>query len=285
MARWSNAGGSHRPSVPATAGSEVSRGSSGERYWERLFFTLSRLVGWSHRTSPLASRDFRAVSRRLRVADRPQTGRWREELITVLPLGGSCTLAGDLVVLVDDNDMELGYRDKDECHTVHEGIPGYHHRGLTVLVYDGNGVCCSSTGNTGYSTASGTSRAPLIRTTGMEAQEGYEEAALRCLKTEYSGVRRRHRGHFIRLDQLCGHRPEEPALLRERVLQAGWSPPWSRIAHKAENAYAHKWVKFGELVADVRNNPSDYAPWLTDLVEAIHTKKPHELSAIFSPHP
>jgi isopentenyldiphosphate isomerase len=190
-------------------------------------------------------------------------------------------LAGDLVVLVDDNDMELGYRDKDECHTVHEGIPGYHHRGLTVLVYDGDGrVLLQHRRHRIFDSVwdlAGSTH-PYHRN---GRQEGYEEAALRCLKTEYSGFDDAIVANSSVSINYAAIDPRNKLYCENEFCRLVVSRHGAEIAHKDENAYGHRWVRFGELVADVRNSPTNYAPWLIDLVEAIQSRKPHELSALF----
>jgi isopentenyldiphosphate isomerase len=191
-------------------------------------------------------------------------------------------LVDDLVVLVDDNDRELGYRDKDECHTVHDRIPGYHPRGLTVLVYDDAGrVLLQHRKHQIFDSVwdlAGSTH-PYHKNGN---QEGYEEAALRCLRSEYTGFEDAVVATSSISINYAAVDPRNSHYCENEFCRLVISLHGAEIEHKTEDAYAHRWVPFGELLASVRKDPANYAPWMIDLVEAIQTKKPRELSALFT---
>jgi isopentenyldiphosphate isomerase len=199
-----------------------------------------------------------------------------------LNLAGPYTLAGDLVVLVDDNDNKLGYRGKEECHMVHEGVPGYHHRGLTVLVYNAEGqVLLQHRKHRIFDKVwdlAGSTH-PYFRD---GKQEGYEEAALRCLRTEYSGFEDAAVAKSSVSVNYAAIDPRNKLYCENEFCRLVVSLHDGEIAHKSENAYAHRWVAFGELTEDVRKNPAKYAPWTIDLLEMIEVKKPPALAALLA---
>ncbi|MDA4114215.1 MAG: NUDIX domain-containing protein [Thaumarchaeota archaeon] len=189
-------------------------------------------------------------------------------------------MADDLVVLVDDNDTELGYRGKEECHTVHDGIPGYHHRGLTVLVYNSKGQILLQHRkhrifDSVWDLAGSTH--PYHRD-GM--QEGYEEAALRCLRTEYTGFDDAIVANSSVSINYEAIDPSNTTYCENEFCRLIISLHDGEIAHKAENAYGYRWSSFRELLADVRKKPTSYAPWMIDLLEMIQSRKPLELTGI-----
>jgi isopentenyldiphosphate isomerase len=191
-------------------------------------------------------------------------------------------LPGDLVVLVDDNDKKLGYRDKDECHTVHDGIPGYHHRGLTVFVYNSKWqVLLQHRKHRIFDKVwdlAGSTH-PYFRD---GKQEGYEEAALRCLRTEYSGFEDAAVANSSVSVNYAAIDPRNNLYCENEFCRLVVSLHDGEIAHKTENAYTHKWVALRALTADAHKNPERYAPWIIDLLETIKAKKPRELAALLA---
>jgi isopentenyldiphosphate isomerase len=189
-------------------------------------------------------------------------------------------LSQDLVVLVDDNDAQLGYRGKEDCHSVHDGIPGYHHRGLTVLVYNGRGEVLLQRRKhrvfNGVWDLAGSTH-PYFRD---GRQESYEEAAKRCLMTEYSGladavvVNSSVFVNYAAIDPLDGRCCENEFC---RLVVASHH---GDVQHNAENAYGHAWVTLPALRNDVGNSSSKYAPWVVDLLEEVKRKRPSELSSL-----
>jgi isopentenyl-diphosphate Delta-isomerase len=190
------------------------------------------------------------------------------------------SLEEDLVVLVDDEDEQLGYGTKEECHTVHDGLPGYHHRGLTVLVHDGRGrVLLQHRKHRIFDNVwdlAGSTH-PYFR---GGRQEGYEEAALRCLKTEYSGFEDAAVTNSSISVNYSAIDSENGTYCENEFCRLVVSVHDPTISHNAENAYGHEWVSFGALIADLERNPRKYAPWVVDLLEMIQKEKPSDLRSL-----
>ena len=186
----------------------------------------------------------------------------------------------DLVVLVDDKDNPLGYGTKEETHIVHEGKLGYHHRGLTVLVHDGQGrVLLQHRKHQIFDTAwdlAGSTH-PYLRS---GRQEGYEEAALRCLKTEYSGF---EDATVLKSSVWVNYSAVDPRngkYCENEFCRLVISVHNTNVSHNSENAYGHEWALFERLISDSRKNPNKYAPWVLDLISKIENERPKELAGI-----
>jgi isopentenyldiphosphate isomerase len=189
-------------------------------------------------------------------------------------------LSEDLVVLVDDKDSPLGHGGKEECHTVHDGLLGYHHRGLTVLVFNRKGELLlqhrkHKIFDSVWDLAGSTH--PYYRD---GRQESYEEAARRCLSTEYSGlsdaavVNSSIFVNYAAVDPRNGHYCENEFC---RLVIASHEAP---VQHNAENAYGHSWTSLSALEGDLKKSPSKYAPWVVDLLREVRMKRPTELSSL-----
>ena len=181
---------------------------------------------------------------------------------------------------MDDRDAQLGYGGKEKCHTVHDGLPGYHHRGLTVLVHNKRGELLlqhrkHKIFDRVWDLAGSTH--PYFRD---GRQESYEEAAKRCLSTEYAGladaavVNSSVFVNYAAVDPRDGRYCENEFCRLVVVSHEG------SVQHNSENAYGHAWVTLSALTADLARSPSKYAPWVVDLVREVNEKRPRELSAL-----
>ena len=188
--------------------------------------------------------------------------------------------AGDTVVLVDDNDIEIGYKSNAESHTVHNGALGYHHRGLTVMVYNSKGeVLLQHRKHRIFDKIldlSGSTH-PYLR---GGRQETYEEAAERCLRGEYSGLEdvkvkaSTIAVNYSAMDPLDSRYCENEFCKLVIALYDG------EVRYNSEAAYGLSWILFSSLVADVDKNPTSYAPWVVDLLRRIKEQKPRELAQL-----
>ncbi len=189
-------------------------------------------------------------------------------------------MSEDFVVLVDDNDVQWGYGGKEKCHSVHDGIPGYHHRGLTVLVYNGRGEVLLQQRkhrifNLVWDLAGSTH--PYFRD---GKQESYEEAAKRCLSTEYSGLENAAVVNSTVFVNYAAIDPLNARFCENEFCRLVVASHQSEVQHNSENAYGHAWATLPTLRSDVARFPSKYAPWVVDLLGEIQKKRPRELSAL-----
>jgi isopentenyldiphosphate isomerase len=189
-------------------------------------------------------------------------------------------LSEDLVVLVDDNDLQLGYGEKERCHTVHDGAPGYHHRGLTVLVHNGRGELLLQHRkhrifDKVWDLAGSTH--PYFRD---GRQESYEEAARRCLSTEYSGLADAPVINSSVFVNYAAVDPLEKRYCENEFCRLMVASHEGGVSHNVENAYGHAWVTLTELASDLSRSPSKYAPWVVDLIVEIQKKRPLELRSL-----
>ena len=190
-------------------------------------------------------------------------------------------MSEDFVVLVDDNDAELGLSPKIACHTVHDGMPGYHHRGLTVLVYNERGeVLLQRRRHTifdGVWDLAGSTH-PYNR---QGRQEGYEEAARRCLTTEYSGLSNAEVVNSPVFVNYAAIDPKDNRYCENEFCRLVVAPHTGAVEHNPANAYGHAWVTMTDLRGDLARSPGRYAPWVVDLLEDAARKKPRELASLW----
>jgi isopentenyldiphosphate isomerase len=189
-------------------------------------------------------------------------------------------LSEDLVVLVDDNDVKLGYGGKEKCHTVHDGLPGYHHRGLTVLVHNDRGELLLQHRkhrifDKVWDLAGSTH--PYYRD---GKQESYEDAARRCLSTEYSGL---EDASVVNSSVFVNYAAVDPLDKRNcenefcRLIVVSHE---GAVTHNAENAYGLAWVPLSKLSSDISRSPGKYAPWVVDLLAEVKRRRPRELASL-----
>jgi isopentenyl-diphosphate delta-isomerase len=189
-------------------------------------------------------------------------------------------LSEDLVVLVDENDTPLGHGTKEETHTVHSGVPGYHHRGLTILVLNPRGQILLQHRkhrifDKVWDLAGSTH--PYFRD---GRQETYEEAASRCLSTEYSGFKGTRVANSSIAVNYAAVDPRAPRYCENEFCRLIVARHGGEVSHSPENAYGHSWVSLQELRKDLAASPSKYAPWVVDLLAKVEEKRPLELSDI-----
>lgn len=189
-------------------------------------------------------------------------------------------MSEDLVVLVDDSDNPKGYGTKEKTHTVHDGIPGYHHRGLTVLVYNEMGeVLLQHRKHRIFDSVwdlAGSTH-PYYR---EGRQETYEEAALRCLSTEYSGLGGDRVVNSSVAVNYSAIDPRNPRYCENEFCRLVIASHRGAVTHNPENAYGHAWASFSRLSSDLQSDPGKYAPWVVDLLAEVKRKRPSELSSL-----
>jgi isopentenyl-diphosphate delta-isomerase len=189
-------------------------------------------------------------------------------------------LPEDLVVLVDDNDVPSGYGVKEKCHTVSNGVPGYHHRGLTVLVQNGRGeVLLQHRKHRIFDKVwdlAGSTH-PYFH---EGRQESYEDAAKRCLSTEYSGLEDAPVVNSSVFVNYAAVDPLDNRYCENEFCRLIVASHQGAVRHNPENAYGLAWVTLPTLMSDLARSPSKYAPWVVDLLEDVKRKRPVELSSL-----
>ena len=191
-------------------------------------------------------------------------------------------MSEDLVVLVDENDVPSGYGEKEKCHSVHDGIPGYHHRGLTVLVCNPRGELLLQHRkhrifDQVWDLAGSTH--PYFH---EGRQESYEDAARRCLSTEYKGLEDARVVNSSVFVNYAAIDQRNSRLCEDEFCRLVVASHEGGVKHNPENAYGLAWATLPTIMGDLAKSPSKYAPWVVDLLKEVRNRRPTELSSLLT---
>ncbi len=164
------------------------------------------------------------------------------------------------VILVDENDNELGIADKIDTHTIKPQL----HRAITVLLFnDKNEILITKR-------SAKKLLWPLFWETTCSTHplknESYEDCAERRLKEELeitTKVKIIDRFVYEALEK-NGAEKEYCVLLIGKVKQQKINPDKNEIAN-------YKFVALGKLKCDIKKNPGQYTPWLKLALKKLKT--------------
>lgn len=160
------------------------------------------------------------------------------------------------IVLVDENDNELGLKEKDEAH---KG-KGLLHRAITVLIFNNDNRLLITKRSKNKMLWPEIWEASCSTHPGQN--ENYVQAGERRVFEELgiqSKLKFLSRFKYSAIFKDIGSENEVCALLIGR---------WNRKIKPNSNELAeHRWVSIDELDREIEKNPNNYAPWLKIALE------------------
>jgi isopentenyl-diphosphate delta-isomerase len=164
------------------------------------------------------------------------------------------------LIVVDDKDNAIGYAPRSECHTGN----GKRHRAFVILIYNKDkkillqhrkhelfdnywDLACAS---------------HPLHVNGKN--EGYIEAALRCLKFEWGieKVKLRKVGTYNYFKSYNGSCENEHCALIVGECNG-------ELKMNPEVAYGLRWVVLKELLSEIEENNEKFTPWLIEAVKIL----------------
>lgn len=161
----------------------------------------------------------------------------------------------EFVVLIDENDTELGVMEKQEAH-----IKGVLHRAFSVFIFNNSGEMLLQ------QRASQKYHSPLKWTNACcshpRKNETYPQAAHRRLQEELGfDCELKEKFSFV-------YKAEVGQGLIEHELDHVFIGNYQEEIHfNKEEVNAVKWMAFSELISDLKNNPKDYTEWFKIIFE------------------
>ncbi len=170
----------------------------------------------------------------------------------------------EFVVLVTENDEELGLMEKQQAH-----IAGLLHRAFSVFIFNSKGELLLQ------QRASDKYHSPALWTNTCcshpRENETYLEAAHRRLQEEMGfDCELEPKFHFIYKAKLDEN-------LFEHELDHVFTGQFDgKIQINPEEVSAYKWISMDELIADMDSNPGQYTVWFKIIFKEYLAKLEHE---------
>ena len=155
------------------------------------------------------------------------------------------------IIVVDENDNELGLKEKRECHKIN----GTLHRAITVFIFNNQGHLLITRRNKNKELW------PEIWETScsthVHENETYSQSAEKRIKHElniFGKLRIHSKFRYSALFKDIGSENEICVLL-----VGHWN---KKICPNLEEISEHKWISLKCLKEEIKNNPEQFAPWL-----------------------
>lgn len=170
----------------------------------------------------------------------------------------------EYVVLVDENDNQLGLMEKQQAH-----VAGLLHRAFSVFVFNSNGETLLQ------KRAEGKYHSPGLwtNTCCSHPREGetYKEAALRRVQEEMGfSCELEEKFHFIYRAKLDNN-------LYEHELDHVFTGIYDgEFQINEEEVGDFKWISMNELISDINSNPENYTVWFKIIFKEYLSKLQYE---------
>jgi len=179
------------------------------------------------------------------------------------------------VVLVNDQDKIIGYKEKFAAHK--KPVP--LHRAISVVIFDPSGQKMLL-----QKRAEGKPTWPLFWSnaccTHPDKNESYLESASRRIREEM--------GFAADLKEIFRfiYRADYDEVWGEHEYDMVFAGRYEgEVKPEPEEAADWKWVKVKELLGDVKNNPGVYTPWFKIILEKLYDVKDSLATGVFVKHP